>query len=334
MGRAGAAVATLFLVACAAAPRAASEDVALDDAAVRTRTHELLLAYDQGDTGRLQVDLATTFVHIDGGDSSTRADDLAAAAAQESPTISARTWSEEKVFASPGVRIFRGLADEAQAGNDVHGNYHFKGWYTIIWVREAGAWRAGMITWQAAGHEAENTWNAIYADHVGFTREPNHLLVTTVAGLPPGRALDVATGQGRNGLYLASLGWKVTGVDFAMEGLREAGEAAAARKLPYEPVYADLSTYDYGVEKWDLVAMIYTPDHPDWLERVKPSLVHGGLFVLEFFARGPESPSGTDLAALEQSFAGWQILRHEIVEDTPDWARNRARLVRFVARRP
>jgi hypothetical protein len=81
--------------------------------------------------------------------------------------------------------------------------------------------------------------------------------------------------------------------------------------------------------------MIYTPDHPEWVERVKPSLVHGGLFVLEFFARGKESPHGTDLAALEQAFGGadWQILRHEIVEDTPDWETNRAHLVRFVARR-
>jgi SAM-dependent methyltransferase len=301
---------------------------------VRARTHELLVAYDHGDARRLDVDLATTFVHIDGSETTSRSDDLAAAGAQTSPTIRARTWSEEKVFASPGVRIFRGLADEEPAGNEVHGNYHFTGWYTVLWVRDAGAWRAGMLTWQAAGHEAENTWNAIYAGHVGFTREPNRLLVTTVAGVRPGRALDVATGQGRNGLYLASLGWKVTGVDFAMEGLREAGEAAAAGKLSYEPVYANLSSYDFGVEKWDLVAMIYTPDHPDWVERVKPSIVHGGLFVLEFFARGPESPSGTDLAALEQSFAGWQILRHEIVEDTPDWAQNRARLVRFVARRP
>lgn len=191
-----------------------------------------------------------------------------------------------------------------------------------------------MLAWQLAGHESEDSWNAIYRNHLGST-EPNKLLVATVAGVPPGRALDVATGQGRNGLYLASVAWKVTGVDFAMEGLREAGEEAAAKKLDYQPVYANLASYDFGVDKWNLVDMIYTPDHPDCVEKIRPSICHGGLFVLEFFAHTPGETGGTDLAMLEKTFAGpeWEILRHEVVEDTPDWAENRAKLVGFVARR-
>ena len=56
--------------------------------------------------------------------------------------------------------------------------------------------------------------------------------------------------------------------------------------------------------------------------------------VLEFFARTPSAPHGTELAALEKAFAGWDITVHEVVEDTPDWAENRAKLVRFVARKP
>jgi len=304
------------------------------DKTVLERSHDVLIAYDRGDVGRLGGYLAASFVHIDGGSSTTRADDLKVQPGAVFPTIARRTWTHEAVYVSPAVRIFRGLADEEQAGNEVHGNYHFGGWYTLVWVREDDAWRVGMLTWQLAGNEDENTWNAIFRDHVGFTREPNKLLVATVAGVPPGRALDVATGQGRNGLYLASLGWKVTGVDFAMEGLREAREEATAKKLDYEPVYANLASYDFGVDKWNLVDMIYTPDHPDWIEKLKPSIQHGGLFVLEFFARGPGEPNGTDLAALENAFAGWQITKHEIVEDTPDWAENRAKLVRFVAKRP
>jgi SAM-dependent methyltransferase len=190
-----------------------------------------------------------------------------------------------------------------------------------------------MLLWQLAGNEDENTWNAIFKNHVGFTREPNRLLVAAVAGVTPGRALDVATGQGRNGLYLASLGWKVTGVDFAMEGLRQAREEATAKRLDYEPVYANLDSYDFGIDQWDLVAMIYTPDHPAWIEKIKPSIRHGGMFVLEFFAHTSSDSGGTDLAALEKAFAGWDISKHEIVEDTPDWAENRAKLVRFVARK-
>jgi hypothetical protein len=80
--------------------------------------------------------------------------------------------------------------------------------------------------------------------------------------------------------------------------------------------------------------MIYTPDHPSWIEKIKPSIQHAGLFVLEFFARGPTAPHGTELSALEQAFAGWELTTHEVVEDLPDWAQNRAQLVRFVAKRP
>jgi SAM-dependent methyltransferase len=323
-------VVVLALAGCAATQVPAT----VADRTLVERSHELLRAYDRGDVERLGADLATSFVHIDGGDTTTRDDDLKAAAGQTSPPVGKRTWSHEQLFASPGVVVFRGLAAEEGAGNEVHGNFRVSGWYTLIWVREHDQWRVGMMTWQAAGYEAENTWNSIYRNRVGFTTEPNRLLVATVAGVPPGRALDVATGQGRNGLYLASLGWKVTGVDFAMEGLRQAAETAAARKLDFEPMYANLANYDFGVDKWNLVAMIYTPNHPEWIEKIKPSLRRGGLFVLEFFARSPESPHGTDLAALEQAFAGWDILKHELVEDTPDWAQNRAKLVRFVARKP
>ncbi len=323
-----------FLVLLLAGCGASRSAPPIADKKVIELSHDVLLAYDRGDVAHLGRYLATTFVHIDGGDSITRADDLKVEPGKAYPTIARRTWTNEQVFTSPEVRIFRGLADEEQAGNEVHGNYHFSGWYTLVWVREDHEWRVGMLTWQVAGHEAEDTWNSIYKDHVGFTTEPNKLLIATVAGVPPGRALDVATGQGRNGLYLASLGWKVTGVDFAVQALREAGEQAAARKLDYEPVYANLASYDFGVDKWNLVAMIYTPDHPDWIEKIKPSIQHGGLFVFEFFARGPNAPHGSELAALEQTFAGWEITRHEVVEDTPDWDQNRAKLVRFVARRP
>jgi SAM-dependent methyltransferase len=319
----------VLLVGCGS-----TQAVSMADKTVIELSHDVLRAYDRGDAAHLDGYLATSFVHIDGADTTTRTDDLKVQPGQVFPLIAKRAWTGEQVFASTNVRIFRGLADEQQAGNEVHGNYHFSGWYTLVWVREHDAWRVGMLTWNLSGHETEDNWNAIYRNHVGFTTEPNKLLVATVAGVPPGRALDVATGQGRNGLYLASLGWKVTGVDFAMEALREAGEQAAAKKLDYEPVYANLASYDFGIEKWNLVDMIYTPDHPEWIEKIKPSIQHGGLFVLEFFARDAKSQNGTELSALEKAFTGWEISRHEVVEDTPDWAENRAALVRFVAKKP
>ena len=56
---------------------------------------------------------------------------------------------------------------------------------------------------------------------------PGRLLVDAVDGLPPGRALDLACGDGRNAAWLAEHGWRVTAVDFSAEALRRAHELAA-----------------------------------------------------------------------------------------------------------
>lgn len=320
----------LLVAACATVPKPAAP---LPDARVIADSHDVLVALDHADHARLDALLARGFVHVDDADITARADELRSLKDEE-PREVKRTWSKEHVIASPTMITYRGLVDEEPTGNEVHGNFHFHGYYTLIWVREDEAWRLGFLGWQQASNANEGSWNAVYKERVGFTHEPNHLLVATVAGLKPGRALDVGTGQGRNGLYLASQGWKVTGIDFAIEGLREARETASEKKLDYDPVYADIDKFDFGTDAWDLVTLIYEPDHPNWIEKIKPSLKPGGLFVLEFFAKTAKTPHGTDLAALEKAFAGWQLLQHEVVEGTPDWAENQAQLVRFVAKKP
>ncbi len=74
------------------------------------------------------------------------------------------------------------------------------------------------------------SFNRTYAAPVAtFNTQPNAFLVSMTADLKPGTALDVAMGQGRNALYLASKGWQVTGFDIAGKGL-ESAQAAAARQ--------------------------------------------------------------------------------------------------------
>lgn len=70
-------------------------------------------------------------------------------------------------------------------------------------------------------------YDGIYKEGPNLNYAPNRLLVEAVERLPPGDALDVGMGQGRNGLYLAQRGWRVTGFDPSGEGLRQAHENAA-----------------------------------------------------------------------------------------------------------
>ncbi len=330
---------TVVIAGCAHAPVAAPTPAAPTEATIRDKSHAVLDAFDRGDIAAVREALASSYVHFEGATPRTRGAELEQMAKRkpDAPHIGSRAWQKEYVFVHPDSAVFIGRAAETAAGNEVHGGYSFEGWYTLQWRREADAWHLALWTWRRAGSAAErDTWNEIFRNGTGFTKEPNRLLVDTVAGVKPGRALDLAMGQGRNALYLASQGWHVTGVDFSAEGIRIAREGAAARDLTLDAVYADVSTYDLGVDRWDLVTMIYAGDDATWIDKIKPSLRPGGLFVYEYF-QGDDDSAGDDSFArgeLAKRFGdGFEIVRDEIVEDVPDWAVNRASLARFVARK-
>jgi SAM-dependent methyltransferase len=90
-----------------------------------------------------------------------------------------------------------------------------------------------------------------------FGAEPNRFLVAEVEGLEPGRALDVACGSGRNAVWLAAHGWRVTGVDFSGVALEQARGLAAERGVEVEWVHADLLGWRPFDEAFDLVAVLY-----------------------------------------------------------------------------
>ena len=104
--------------------------------------------------------------------------------------------------------------------------------------------------------EAE-LYDQVYSGPPKFNTQPNDFLVDAVADLPPGDALDVGMGQGRNSIYLASRGWKVTGFDVAEVGLRRARAEAARLGLSFTAVQAADEEFDFGRDRWDLIVIIY-----------------------------------------------------------------------------
>jgi hypothetical protein len=224
-----------------------------------------------------------------------------------------------------------------QGGNDSHGGYRWVGWYTLQWRRDGEAWKLRLWTWmRGGGASARETWNEIYRNDAGFEKLPNKLLVEVTKGLRPGTALDLAMGQGRNALYLASIGWTVTGIDFSDEGIKIARDEAAKRKLTLSTINADIDAWDFGKEKWDLITMIYPGDnHDPWIAKAKVALKKGGLFVLEYFAGEPDKPDdGYVPGHLAKLFGdGFVILRDDNIDGRPDWAMDQAKLVRFVAKK-
>ena len=105
---------------------------------------------------------------------------------------------------------------------------------------------------------AREDWNARYAQkELVWSAEPNRLFAAEVGSLPPGRALDLACGEGRNAVWLAERGWRVTGVDFSYVALGKAAELAASRGVDVEWVVADVLEHEPEPRAFDLVALLY-----------------------------------------------------------------------------
>jgi SAM-dependent methyltransferase len=105
--------------------------------------------------------------------------------------------------------------------------------------------------WDQRYAESERVWSA----------EPNQFVVGELADLPPGRALDLAAGEGRNALWLAERGWRVTAVDFSAVGLAKGRQAQerydGPRPLAIDWVEADVLDYAPGPDSFDLMLIAY-----------------------------------------------------------------------------
>lgn len=103
-----------------------------------------------------------------------------------------------------------------------------------------------------------DAWNARYAGReLVWTAEANRFVKEELADLPPGRALDLAAGEGRNAVWLADRGWAVRAVDFSSVALEKARRLAAARGVEIETVEADLDHYEPELGAFDLVLLAY-----------------------------------------------------------------------------
>ena len=126
-------------------------------------------------------------------------------------------------------------------------------------------------------------WNRFYASvDVDDPRwQPNALLVDVTRELEPGRALDLGMGQGRNALYLAEQGWRVTGIDISTVALRLARRQARERGVAIDIEQADMWSYELGSERWDLIVCSYLHG-PEVVraEQIKRSLAPDGVLVV------------------------------------------------------
>ena len=101
-------------------------------------------------------------------------------------------------------------------------------------------------------------WDERYAGpELVWGSGPNCFVAEELAALPPGRAIDLGTGEGRNAIWLAERGFTVTAVDFSRVGLARAAGLAAGRGVSVDWVHADLLDYQPTPGGYDLVLIAY-----------------------------------------------------------------------------
>lgn len=147
-------------------------------------------------------------------------------------------------------------------------------------------------------------WDQRYSG-AGFEwkTDPNQFVAAELADLVPGRALDLAAGEGRNSVWLAERGWLVTAVDFSRVGLEKGRKLSAERGVSVDWVVADLLEYRPAPRAFDLVLIAYlqleAPSLAVVLGRAAAALASGGtLFIvghdlvnLTEGTGGPQDPS-------------------------------------------
>jgi SAM-dependent methyltransferase len=173
-----------------------------------------------------------------------------------------------------------------------------------------------------------NDWNDRYRTaELVWSAEPNRFLVAEVADLSPGRALDLAAGEGRNAVWLAEQGWTATATDFSDVAMTKARTLANSRGVMIETMVADATEALPGAPEFDLVVVAYLqlpePDRTVALRHAARAVAPGGtLLVIAHDTSnlvggygGPQDPEVlTGPGAVASALDGFDIEKAERVE--------------------
>lgn len=177
-------------------------------------------------------------------------------------------------------------------------------------------------------------WNERYRKKQ-FSGEPSSIVQTHYGSAPMGRALDIATGNGRNAVFLADRGFTVDAVDISDEALRD----RSLRHAQVHPICADLDEFEIPESRYTLIVNIR------FLNRrlfpyIQEGLTPGGVVIFETFMDNDPGAAPHDFCRdylLRTNELLHAFLRFDIVfyaEQTSEDGDDTRRLASLVAVKP
>ncbi|EGV36504.1 class I SAM-dependent methyltransferase [Neisseria weaveri] len=174
-----------------------------------------------------------------------------------------------------------------------------------------------------------SNWDERYlTDDYVFGTEPNEFIARMRHHFPDsGKALDLATGEGRNGIFLAQLGLETEGVDMSAVGLEKAQKLAEEKGVPFTTRIENIAEMEMPSEFYDVITSVFChfaePERTKVFQRVIGALKPGGLFAGVFYhpeqiAYGTGGPGDPDmmgtLEEMQQALEGleWLVAEYEI----------------------
>lgn len=133
-------------------------------------------------------------------------------------------------------------------------------------------------------------WNDRYSsEEFAYGTAPNNYLKEQLEKLKTGSILFPAEGEGRNAVFAAQLGWKVSAFDISAEGKNKALKLAEANDVAIDYLVGELETLNYQEEQFDAIALIYA-HFPAAIKSsihktLETYLRKGGVIIFEAFSK-------------------------------------------------
>jgi tellurite methyltransferase len=136
---------------------------------------------------------------------------------------------------------------------------------------------SSMVEWD------RKRWDERFRDKPSVLgKRANPFLIKHMGLLPKGRALDIATGEGKNAVFLAQHGFDVDAVDISEVGLKKVENLAREFRVEIHTVLADLDHYQIEKECYDLIANFYFLSR-SLIPKIKRGLKRGGMVIFETY---------------------------------------------------